>query len=75
MRYIAFDLLIKVLNEQGIDNVYEKLYAVFLEEPIYIIDRCGNVVYMPIDIYDLWDYLEGLYLNACNTSDNTIEEV
>ena len=69
MRYIAFDLLLKALNEQGVDNVYEKLYAVFLEEPIYIIDRCGNVVYVPMDIYDLWDYLESLYINACNITE------
>jgi len=74
MRYISFDLLLKALKEQGLDGVYEKLYNLFMEDGICIIDQCGMVVYAPMDLFDLWDYLEDLYLNKLNKEVERHEE-
>ncbi len=64
MRYISFDIIMQALRETDLDAVYERLHNLFMQEPIYIIDRCGSIVYTPYDEQDLWDYLEGLYQNS-----------
>jgi hypothetical protein len=72
MRFISFELLMEALKEQGLDAVYEKLYELFYEAPLYITDRYGAVVYIPYDALDLWDYLEALYDNI-NNIDKEVE--
>jgi len=74
MRYISFEILLKALESDGIDAVYERLSDLFMEDTLYIIDRCGAVVYTPMDLYDLWDYLEDLYLNKLNKEVECYEE-
>ncbi len=63
MKYINFDLLVLALKEKGIDDVYEKLEKLFLEDAIAIIDRCGSIVFTPFDSEDIYTYLESLYEN------------
>ena len=63
MRLINLETLIRALQEQGVDALYEKLEAVFYTEPIVFIDNDGNVVFMPFDTEEIWDYLEKLYDN------------
>jgi len=61
MRYVSFEILLKALENEGVDAVYERLSDLFMEDALYVIDKCGAVCYTPFDLNDLWNYLEGLY--------------
>jgi len=60
MVYVSFEIILQALANEGLDNVFEKLCDIFMREPLYVIDKCGDIVYSPIDEFDLWDYLENL---------------
>lgn len=60
-RFISFEVLVKALQKQGVDALYERLEALFHTEPLIIIDVDGNVILEPFEPEDIYNFLENLY--------------
>ncbi len=61
MRLISVEVLMQVLKEQDLDNVYALLERHYMEEPLVFINSNGEAIFTPYDPLELWDYLEKLY--------------
>jgi hypothetical protein len=60
MRLISYEVLLEVLKKHGLDHAYEILERFFYEEPLMFINSDGEVVFVPFDALEIWDYLEAL---------------
>jgi hypothetical protein len=60
MRFVSVEVLQKAIVENGVDYVYEKLEALFYEEPLIVIDKNGKAIFTPFDAEELYEYLEYL---------------
>jgi hypothetical protein len=60
MKLISFEMLIRTLQERGLDYTYEALERLFYEEPLIIINKEGKAVKAFFEPEEIWDYLENL---------------
>jgi hypothetical protein len=60
MRFVSVEVLIKALQERGLDHIYEALEKLLMEEPLAFINKDGKVVFTPFDPEELWDFLENI---------------
>jgi hypothetical protein len=60
MKLISFEMLIRTLQERGLDYTYEALERLFYEEPLIIINKEGKAVKVFFEPEEIWDYLENL---------------
>jgi hypothetical protein len=60
MKLVSIELLMQVVRERGVDEIYEILEKVFYAEPLVVIDKDGKAIFTPYDAEELYDYLEKL---------------
>ncbi len=58
MRFISIDLLIQILKEEGLENVYLALERLFYTEPLVFIDSSGKAVFVPYEEEEIHAFLE-----------------
>jgi hypothetical protein len=65
--------VVKALESEGLDGIYEKLERLFFTEQFVIVNRDNKVVFAPLDCEEIYDFLEFVYEKL--VKDNKDEEV